>query len=348
MANWILAIDESGAVNDANEPAVLGGVLTCHYDTSAFRNALKARIRHALPGVPWPPHAAELNRASARAFYAAAGVSGASSSALDAAKALRVSGSTTPTHEQLKQSDDQLRKAQWSLYRKLSREVDRGREAMRGVFAELAGEGTAWIVGAWEGPSDRPAGVERYVRLMDTLASRVELVLSRFPSARATSSHGVLLRSARYYDGDANFAELRQLRRLNSAKLGVTWTTLEPSKYRGEDCHPLLVLADAACNQLRRVARDADESDLAWPAFSGEVTARIGLAAEPTNRDGVRLPSISSAGAADALVARAVELMPASGPRLEALHAEIDASGAGEPRWARDQAHAWLTVLSMP
>ncbi|MCB9609762.1 MAG: hypothetical protein H6716_24430 [Polyangiaceae bacterium] len=342
MANWILGIDESGRVDDRGDHALLGGVLIREHDTSLFRRELRKAIEASLPGIPWPPHATDLRLVSTRPSLAARGVPGAPASASSAANAWGLRPDTSMARaalEALSDREDELpKKLLATLRNQRSRDFERfGRvtEALGG------GQGTAWVVAAWEDAGVGEPGVPRYLRLLDALAERVELCLERQPGGDGAVKHDVLFHSSSYAVWRQRVTE-RDLARVSSIQRGIRWLPTSPQEAKQDGVHPLLIVADFACNHVRNVIGKNVKPGTPWSAFASRTRTRTGLPPECGVRTfSAPLPAVAALGVPHQVLSQRLE----RGVDAAAKDAALATLSGCEPTWAREQAEAWLEVL---
>ncbi|MCB9609693.1 MAG: hypothetical protein H6716_24080 [Polyangiaceae bacterium] len=329
MANWILAVDESGNVNDQSDHALLGGVLVREHDTSLFRSELRRAIEAALPGVPWPPHATELRFVSARPTYAARGVPRAAVCATEAARHWGLGANASTDRAALTALS--ARPLPWRLRQALQDQVHAGFESVARVAEALGdGEGTAWVVAAWEDVGAGTAGVARYQRLLDAVAERVELCLARQPRAGGAVEHNVLFHSSEFGVARQWVTE-RHLGRVGAVHGGVRWTPTAPQSAKDAAVHPLLIMADFVCNQLRSVVGNPVKPRVTWGDFATRATTRTGLSPEcDAQALACPLPAVAALGLPQEALRQRTAL-----PNLS----------RHEPAWAREQAQLWLGAL---
>ncbi|MCB9609031.1 MAG: hypothetical protein H6716_20735 [Polyangiaceae bacterium] len=342
MAHWILGIDESGNVNDRGEHALLGGVLIREHDTSLFRRELRKAIEASLPGIPWPPHATDLRLMSTRAVHAARGVPGAPRCATSAAQKWGLGTTAPTTRAALEALRDRQGELPGSLRTALYNQSRRDFERFARVTEALGGgRGTAWVVAAWENAGAVDEGVPRYLRLLDALAERVELCLGRQPGRDGAVKHDVLIHSSNYSVGRQRVTE-RHLARVSSVQRGIRWLPTHPQAAKRDDVHPLLIVADFACNHVRSVIGKNLKPGTSWSAFASRTRTRTGLPPEC----GVRtltfpLPAVAALGVPQQVLKQHLDGGVDAVPKAAAL---ATLSGC-EPTWAREQAEAWLEVL---
>ena len=334
MTPWILAIDESGKVDDPNDPAIIGGVLLNARNTPALRAALRTSIDQALPGVAWPPHATDLNFPAMRATYAARGAPRASDAARAAAALLGLGSDAITDQDAARAHGASLRKHQPALFDRLEAEAKAGRSAMGSLVGFLPKASMmhgAFVVAAWEehGPAGRNGG-ERYERLFNALAERVELLIEQSATEHQVETH------AASYGGIDTFTLGDVARREGHGRPGnVKWFPFRPKRYSDVDIHPLVVLADHVCNRVRRAL------DAHWADVAERIHGDVGLSPTCRLRRGEHaLPTIAAVGFPAEQIRRAragespLDLLP---PLF--LH---------DPPWAGEQAAAWIAALGTP
>lgn len=342
MASWILAIDESGRIDDPRDHALLGGVLLRERDTGLFRTELRRAIEKSLPGVPWPPHATDLRLVSTRPSFAARGVPDAPLSATHAALKWNLGPTTSTNRASLEALSERAGELPEALCSALDDQVAWDFDQLARVTAALGGdEGTAWVVAAWESAGAGEAGVPRYLRLLDALAERVELCLERQQGRAGGITHDVLIHSSTF-GVDGQRVRASDLGRVSSVQRGIRWTPTTPQEAKEPGVHPLLIVADFVCNRLRRVIGEKVSPDMTWSRLSTRTASSAGLAPEcGVHSIACALPTVAALGVPQQVLSRRLE----RGPDPAAISNDLASLRGCEPTWAREQAEAWLGAL---
>lgn len=365
MRAWQLYLDESGNFERPKEAILIAGVLFEGRATPQSSDPVKRRLEEIFVGNAYPPHAAHHNVASSllcgmlvdrkpegpaaerflrgteRALVVARGFE-------EAARRLRSALTRDDVHRQdlsaLRTFDDWLGRADPDAHKTLVEERDR----QRGDLARYAATDLArhlgrppFVVAAWQAEAGGIVSADaRYERLYEILLERALSFIARADdSARLDVHLGArsLVEPQRLAPGlnraEGRAAAFPLVTRAKSPPIVVRYKS---SRY-GQGVHPGIVLADFASNTLRRALYWGTP----WERAATDVRDRLGLpiaAASALLPLASALPAIASDGPSRDAIRRAAEDIK-SAPPLEG------AAPPTEPRWARDQAQAWIAAL---
>lgn len=365
MRTWQLYLDESGDFNEPRASVLVAGVLFEGRATPQVSSALRRRLEEIFVGSAYPPHAAHHNVATSLLCEALAGrepqgpvrarflrgIEWALATARGdspEARALRAAISTheaprRPALEALGAFDTWLERTVPAAHATLRQE----RDLQRGDLTRYATDELArhvgrppLVVAAWQanaGSYPRPDA--RYEQLYEVLLERaLSCIASRDDGAQlevhlATRHWSVPLGHVmKLTQAEERASAFPLLARAKSPPVVVRY------KAEAYDARvaPGIVLADFAANTLRRALASA----ASWGQLDADVRGRFGLPAMGACALlplAAALPSVAADGSARDAIRRAAE------GSAQALPA---AAAKAEPRWAKEQAAAWIAALS--
>jgi hypothetical protein len=322
-----LYCDESGDFTDRHQPVLLGGVAVPRPSPR-----LGDLLRRAAEGVPWPLHAAHLNRASfapmlvARRIPGSARLSGPVHQA-----AARLSGPDAPDAVQrcvvgegkidvpdLVVADDWLRRVAPALFEQVQRDAE---DRIAAVWEVILGLPDAVVLAAWA-PGLRAPESERYYELWDVLLERAAQLWG--------PGKGALTVTPASFPW-ATHSELRRSQGASPAPFpGLTVLVSSAAPKYGPDVNAHVVVADLVLNRLRHVLARG-------PRWSAVASSALPPVAERRPLGGPDLPAIAAAG-------------PAAHAIRAAARLEVPPAPAGPsrwvPPWAAEQAEVWVSTVS--
>jgi hypothetical protein len=363
VTEWLLFIDESGDFDDPDSRPCTAGLLLQDEDASVRSGPLRRLIEQVAPLVPYPLHAAHLNRVGfhlacrMRASGERQGEAGRDDWLDEAVRLVResshpVAGAFLKALGRpgwldctlLRRFDAWLKSEAPPLFAVLAAERDAVNRAMWKLLDELHtayGPDRCLLIAAAEGTGSlTPVGEDRYLRLLTALFERVFALLRSRPAAQ----HRVWVRVAGRNVREAPFESVPQHSRhvadcIRAAERFPLWppagatdpdvrlVPFQPARY-DESVHPGLVLADFIANRLwmpLQWARDLR-------SLEAQAQDRTALSIYATPRAlpaSARLPLPAAEGLARQIVNAAF-----SGR-------QVPAPAAVAPGWAREQALAW-------
>jgi hypothetical protein len=366
MRVWQLYLDESGNFEAPNDAVLVAGVLFEGRATPQVSSALRRRLEEIFVGSPYPPHAAHHNVATSLLGGALAGHAphGPASERFlrGIAGALHVARGDNPHSRTLRAAvaradrpqrvdlgalqtfDRWLRRTAPAAHTALIQERDLQRADLKRYAAEDLPKQLGrppLLLAAWQanaGPlTDADA---RYEQLYETLVERALSFIARRDDGAQLDVH-LAVRHRTVPQEHVEKLKLAEEHASAFALLARAKRRPAIVRYKAETYHhgvaPGIVLADFAANTLY----NAPVSAASWSQLAADLQGRLGLPA--------------SAGCALLPLATALPAVAADGPAREAVRRAADGSTpaasapapslAGEPRWAKEQAHAWIAAL---
>jgi hypothetical protein len=351
---WLLYIDESGGFEEGQLDPLVLGVLAPGVESPAFVKTLREKLAQIFPGVPYPPHATELNLAAARPWYA---MSERPRTPLDPAVAAARDFLQRSEHRDARALHRALRDRQDASWEQLSRASDLlAREAsathkslthlhlgQRARLRAFCSEGLAVVAAIaprqLDAATDRitPPTLckDRYVATMAALLDRV-VALLRPQGHERVEVHMRIAGRHIHEDsfGDRVHLAPRHVRAVAGVvSAGARVTFFLPADYpeaRVEpfdtNVHPGIVLADHLSNSLRDHLKAAKGRPWDTVVQQCRDELRIDLTVAAPAFASAPMPGLAAAGSAREFIEGAI-------PSLTE-HAE-------PRRWARDQAALW-------
>lgn len=364
MRAWQLYLDESGDFDHPNEAVLIAGVLFEGRATPQVSSALRRRLGEIFVGTAYPPHAAHHNVPTSLLSGVLAGhvprgpanerfLRGIAPSRelalvdIPCAHAFRAEISRPePRHrlafEPLRAFDAWLQTTEPAARAALLQERDLQRaDLSRYVSDELPGRlgHRPLMVAAWQaGAGSHPHADARYEQLYEVLLERALSFIARQDDGAHLDVHlAVRHRTV----PQSHVEKLNQAEDRAGAFALLARTKHRPAvvRYNAEvydgRVAPGIVLADFAANTLR----NALFSGARWDRVAADVRGRVGL---PASGACALLP-----------LAAALPAVAADGPAREAIRRAAEASAQGRsepslasrPRWASEQADAWIAAL---
>ena len=355
---WTLFLDESGDF-DGREPVCVAGLLVPERDTPRLAAAMRRLLDQVAPQLPWPLHAAHMNRA---AFHAAAFA--------------RTGRARDDEREILEQSAAALERLGGERWKNLLESMAGGRSdpsafqqpfnllrardpALAGALSDVQSgararfrqallhfgetvEGGALLVAAADQRAAMNVPLDRYLHVLEVLFERVFAVLRGGVHEVRILCADRLVRIAEglprfpltaWHVGEAVRAAERfplQPPRPGETDPHVRLVPVEPARW-GDEVHPGLVFADFVANTLRTPLSNAS----AWRQLGDQVHRTLALSMETVAAalpGAGPLPTAAATGEARAAVTGAFA-EPEKSFRLPL-----------GPGWARDQAGRWIVA----
>ncbi len=369
--HWQLFLDESGSflVRDGKTwqqgppPFMVGGVLLQHANDPLFVAALETGLKQCFPGVPYPPHATDLNQLSSMAVAAYRSGDGAGphhQAARSAIQALLdsadgslahfqrdVLAGTWPSYEDLRFASRwlELHSPREASSCRAAREWQRAR--LRNLLSAVSGFfAPPFLVLAAQTPglAREPVPHSSYLGVLECLLERLRGALLARPgtAARMLTVHAASLR-VEVAPGKVRMlrdTDLDKLKRSSGALAeaaqarsgldGIEVRFSEPEPFDSL-VHPGIVLADFACNWLHR------------PVFGCLPLAHLSSLA----RNQLCMSSSVPLAGGSTMVPLPSATGPARAHVLSLVRGDTVPPAFPLPRgWVRDQAELWATALS--
>jgi len=342
VACWHTFVDESGSFGAPNEDTAIAGLLV---QGGLHQGALRQAIQRALPGVPWPPHAAHLRTNSFRpaaVLLDPALERSAPKLVGDAAALLR--HHPAPQAAALREEISRCQRARAPAHRLeiavlrttdawLQREERGTHAALRAVG--LTQEDAMWsllstlkrqatVVAAWDRSGSMEGDSARaYLDLFQALCERLHQLLGQ-----GSGTTVVVVPATRH---DVWSSQTQRKSDLLTGTPGPLHLLVGNAQSYNNPS-PELVLADLVANRVRFIARKGG-----WSQVRQRWQCDIPLELVPLGLPGVALPVVAANGPARAAI-RTATWRPLN-------DAELASNTASTPAWTGEQALAWSLAL---